>query len=107
MYTEYSGIYVLVGIVFIVILTGLLINPRCIIESRRGFKMKDSTKRYVALAIAASTCVFLLHYTIPLLFKLIEWMFTQPFCVRASVASAIAGSGVFVLCMIIEWVHHE
>jgi len=34
MYTEYSGVYALVGIVFIVVLTGLLI--RGIIERMNG-----------------------------------------------------------------------
>lgn len=61
--------------------------------------MKDSTKRYITIAIAASTCVFLLHYTIPLLFKLLDWTFTQPFYVRAGVVSIIVGSAVFVICV--------
>lgn len=69
--------------------------------------MKDSTKGYATLAIAASTCIFLLHYTIPLLFRLVNWTFTQPLYVRAGVVSVIVGIAVFGMCVVLGRINND
>lgn len=68
---------------------------------------KEIVKMYGAVAIAASVCVFLLHYIIPLLFVLLEWTFTQPLYVRAGVVSMIVAAAVFLVCVMMQGINNE
>lgn len=78
MYTEYSGIYVLVGIVSIVILTGLVINRKDTIESYSGFKMNNMTrtdeekesKRFFALMVFIIFTTMIPHLSITLIYSI-------------------------------------
>lgn len=99
-HTEYSGIYVLIGIVFAILITAAITNIGELFK-------KESTRVYGMFAVAIGVCVFLLHYAIPLLFIVVGWTFTQALYVRAGVVSMIVGIAVFLVCVTAQVMKNE